>query len=113
MLYDLKELYADKDKVKAIEDMLSTMLQSMKTKNVLSEADEVEQDPTVQLWLLYFSAQHSYFLKDFTKALQFINEAIEHTPTVVDLYIVKAKIYKKAGDMQKAAQLYEEARKLD
>ena len=85
----------------------------MKDKNVLSDQDEEEQDPTVYLWLLYFFAQHYYFLKDFDKALQFINEAIEHTPTVVDLYIVKAKIYKKAGDLKKAAQLYDEARKLD
>ena len=29
------------------------------------------------------------------------------------MYIVKAKIYKKAGDSEKASKLYEEARKLD
>ena len=113
MLYDLKELYTDKDKVQIIGDMLSTMIKNMQEKNVLSEADEEEHDPTVYLWLLYYSAQHHYFLKGYDTALSFINQAIEHTPTVVDLYIVKAKIYKKAGDVNRAAQLYEEARKLD
>jgi peptide alpha-N-acetyltransferase len=42
-----------------------------------------------------------------------LNKAIEHTPTVVDLYILKAKIYKRAGDANRAATLYDEARKLD
>jgi len=42
-------------------------------------------------------------LRNFDKALQYINEAIEHTPTVIELYIVKAKIYKKAGDITKAS----------
>ncbi len=42
-----------------------------------------------------------------------MNMAIEHTPTVVDLYILKAKIYRRAGDAKKASQLYEEARMLD
>ena len=32
---------------------------------------------------------------------------------MVDLYILKAKIYKRAGDVKKAAILYDEARKLD
>jgi hypothetical protein len=50
------------------------------------------------LWLYYYTAQHFYFLKNFEKSLEYINKAIEHTPTVIDLYIVKAKIYKRAGD---------------
>ena len=45
--------------------------------------------------------------------MSYINRAIEHTPTVIDLYIVKAKIYKRSGDPEYASKLYEEARKLD
>ena len=75
--------------------------------------EEEEQDPTVQLWLMYFISQHFYFRRDFEQALSYINKAIEHTPTVVDLYILKAKIYKHGGDAIRASALYEEARKLD
>lgn len=32
---------------------------------------------------------------------------------MIDLYIVKAKIYKRSGDREYASKLYEEARKLD
>lgn len=65
--------------------------------------EDEEQDPTVMLWLYYYSSQHFYFLRDYDRALSFINKAIEHTPTVIDLYIVKAKIYKRAGDPKYAS----------
>jgi hypothetical protein len=55
------------------------------------------------LWLLYFTAQHYYFLKDFDTALQYLNRAIEHSPTVIELYILKAKIFKRAGDPKYAS----------
>jgi peptide alpha-N-acetyltransferase len=63
--------------------------------------------------MLYFLSQHFYFRRNFEEAFNYINRAIEHTPTVVDLYVMKAKIYKRAGDTKKAAILYDEARKLD
>lgn len=59
----------------------------------LDEADEKEQDPTVQLWLYYFQSQHALRLGKYEEAFKWINQAIEHTPTVVELYLVKAKIF--------------------
>jgi hypothetical protein len=55
----------------------------------LSGEDE-EQDPTIELWLLYFLAQHNHFLRNFDKSIEYINLAIAHTPTVVELYVLKA-----------------------
>lgn len=75
--------------------------------------DDEEQDPTVELWLLYFIAQHHHFLRNFDQAIEYINRAIAHTPTVVDLYVLKAQIYKRAGDSEYACKLYDEARILD
>ena len=49
----------------------------------------------------------------YDKSLIFVNKAIEHTPTVIELYIHKAKIYQRLGDPEKAANLTEEARNLD
>ena len=46
-------------------------------------------------------------------ALEFINKAIAHTPTLLELYTLKGKIYQCGGDRQKAAVLHEEARTLD
>ncbi|KAL5996964.1 N-alpha-acetyltransferase 16, NatA auxiliary subunit [Asimina triloba] len=42
-----------------------------------------------------------------------IDEALKHTPTVIDLYSAKGRILKHAGDMKAAAALADEARSMD
>ena len=42
-----------------------------------------------------------------------INKAIEHTPTMPELYITKAKILKHLGKINEASDSAEEGRKLD
>jgi N-alpha-acetyltransferase 15/16, NatA auxiliary subunit len=91
MLEDLRDLYKDHEKVQIIGHMIHSMVEQMKKDMKLSaDGSEAEQDPTVYLWLLYFSAQHFLFTNDFENAFKFIDEAIQHTPTVVELYILKA-----------------------
>lgn len=46
-------------------------------------------------------------------ALKYVDKAIEHTPTLIELFICKAKIYKHAGEFEKAAEFMDEARELD
>ena len=48
-------------------------------------------------WVLCLLAQHYNRRRLTDKALALIDEAIEHTPTIVDFYSVKALIYKRAG----------------
>jgi Tfp pilus assembly protein PilF len=43
-------------------------------------------------------SQHNLRLGNIDEALSFINKAIEHTPTVVELYLVKAKIFQFGGN---------------
>lgn len=113
LLVDLKaDVYCDSSKIKIVEEFLLSNLKSIQEKYTFV-GDDKEQDPTVELWLLYFVAQHYYFLRNFDQAFFYLNQAIEHTPTVVELYILKAKIYKRVGDTNRAATLYDEARKLD
>jgi peptide alpha-N-acetyltransferase len=80
---------------------------------VLDPKDEVEQDPTVYLWLLYFLAHHYYFCRNSQEGLKYIQRAIDHTPTLIDLYTLKGKLMKIAGNRSDAARLFEEARILD
>ena len=79
----------------------------------LAPGDAEEQDPTVYLWLNYFIAQHYKFKGDVTNALKYVDAAIAHTPTLLELYTLKGKIYSMAGDRQGCAALHEEARQLD
>ena len=40
-------------------------------------------------------------------------QAIRYTPTVIDLYLTRARIYKHAGDIQRASDECEIARNMD
>lgn len=50
--------------------------------------------PTTILWVYYYLAQHFDRLRQFQKAHKYIDEALKHTPTLIELYMAKAKIYK-------------------
>ena len=42
-----------------------------------------------------------------------MDKAIEHTPTLIELYVVKARILKHAGDIFEAVKCLDEAQSLD
>lgn len=46
------------------------------------------------LWVQYFLAQHFDMIDQQTPSLEYINAAIESTPTLIELFLIKAKIYK-------------------
>lgn len=50
---------------------------------------------------------------DYSRALSYVDDAISHTPTTVDLYVLKARIYKHAGDHQTAYKYMDVARLMD
>ena len=50
------------------------------------------------------------YQRNIAKALHYVDLAIDHTPTLLELYTLKGKIFQKAGDRVKAADLHEEAR---
>jgi len=55
---------------------------------------EQKQYPTTYLWVLIFLSKLYDFKRNTSKALEFVNKAIEHTPTLVESYMLKARIYK-------------------
>ena len=52
------------------------------------------EPPTAILWVYHFLAQHFDYLRDSKKAMEYIDKALEHTPTLIEAYMVKARIYK-------------------
>lgn len=60
-----------------------------------SEINSAEKEPaTALLWAYYFLAQHFDYLGNTSKALEYINTAIDHTPTLIELFLAKARLYK-------------------
>lgn len=97
LFVNLKKLYADPIKEDTIEKLVEEYLQNLKTCNTFTKSsdagDEIEE-PTAYLWTLYLLAQHYDNKRDTTRALKLIDEAIEHTPTLVELYMTKGRILK-------------------
>mmetsp|Transcript_34692 Transcript_34692/g.61018 ORF Transcript_34692/g.61018 Transcript_34692/m.61018 type:complete len:580 (+) Transcript_34692:86-1825(+) len=121
---DLKSLYSDPFKVKVIEQVAKAHFQSLSSNSsfasirafepelLWSPSDLVEQPPA-KLWTVYLLAQHYYRLHDYAQALEYLKEALDHTPTLPDLYMLKAKIHKKQGDAVLAAETSEKGKQLD
>ncbi|KIO28822.1 hypothetical protein M407DRAFT_229424 [Tulasnella calospora MUT 4182] len=101
---DVKALYRDTNKQDVIGELVLHFSSRL-----------AEYDPTTYVWSLYFLAQHHSHVSP-TKpetALHFINTALEHTPTLPELYMIKARILKRCGDPIGASQTMEDARMLD
>jgi peptide alpha-N-acetyltransferase len=64
--------------------------------------------------MLYFLAQHyATSFPTIPKALVLLDRAIEHTPTLPELYMMKARVLKRAGDLIGASTTMGAAWRLD
>ncbi|KAK6205467.1 NMDA receptor-regulated protein 1-domain-containing protein [Scheffersomyces amazonensis] len=100
---NVKPLYKNHKKLKAIESIVLEFF----------ENDIKQLDPTVFVWTKYFLAQHYLYLNDLKSASTHIDDAINHSPTLVELYIIKAKILKHQKEYIKASEIMNEGRELD
>ena len=55
------------------------------------------EPPSAELWVLFFLVRHFTTIGDTQKAMEYVEKAIEHTPTMMELYMTKAKVYKVFG----------------
>lgn len=116
LFVDLRPLYTSPERVKIIEQLLTGYVSALKKYEVFSEKEKDSEDKepaTALLWTYYYAAQHYDYLGCTAKALDLINAAIEHTPTLIELFVAKARIYKHAGDIQEALRFLDEAQALD
>jgi tetratricopeptide (TPR) repeat protein len=112
----LRPLYNDKGKVQFIHSLLSVFIENIEKNgedNVHLDGSSLPENPTTVMWTYYFIAHHFDVLKDYKKATIFVQKAINHTPTVVELYSCFARIEKHAGDMNAAMENAKRAHELD
>ncbi|KAJ8141571.1 hypothetical protein OY671_005267 [Metschnikowia pulcherrima] len=100
---NVKPLYKNKKKISVIASVVQQFY----------EKDVPQLPPPVFVWTSYFLAQHYLYLNDLASATRHIDAALAHSPTLVELYIVKARIVKHTGDFEKASQIMQEGRSLD
>ncbi|KAF9284862.1 N-alpha-acetyltransferase 16, NatA auxiliary subunit [Mortierella alpina] len=113
LFVNIKTLYTDSAKEEAVEKLALDYLSALDKSKGFDHAGSVVEPPTALLWTLYFLAQHFDFKRNTDQALEYINRAIEHTPTLVELLMTKGRILKHAGDHIAAMDALSEARELD
>ncbi|CAN0878301.1 N-terminal acetyltransferase A complex auxiliary subunit NAA15 [Linum grandiflorum] len=109
---DLSPLYDHPGKAEVLEQLILELEHSIKTNGTYPGRVDKEP-PSTLVWTLFYLAQHYDRRGQCDVALTKIEEAIAHTPTVIDLYLVKSRILKHAGDLPAAAALADEARCMD
>ncbi|XP_055333659.1 N-alpha-acetyltransferase 16, NatA auxiliary subunit-like [Paramacrobiotus metropolitanus] len=112
---DIKIVYENPVKAQIAEEEILRIFAEIQSKEAAINSGGGDDSvlPSTLLWLYYYLAQHYDQKKDYDKAMEFIDLAIAHTPTLVESYSFKAKILKHMGDHQAAATSMEEAQSLD
>lgn len=107
---DLKPLLADPEKARIIRAVAERLRSQFE-----HSSDANTESPSTYLWILHFLAQ-LYSSSHFgltSQALEVAQLAIQHTPTLPDLFLSLAHVYKRAGAFTKAADALRAARELD
>ncbi|XP_076467925.1 N-alpha-acetyltransferase 15, NatA auxiliary subunit-like [Babylonia areolata] len=110
----LRPLYSDPEKVKIIEELALGYVECLKETGYFNKEGSGEQEPaTALLWTYYFLAHHFDQLRQLQRAMDFVDQGLAHTPLLIELYVLKAKILKHAGDLDAAVKMMDEAQSLD
>lgn len=106
---NLKHLYADDFKKTTICELVEAYLSAKGTDQANGDSSKGKGAA------IYFLAQHYnyYRSRELTKAMSYVEEAIEQDPKNVDFAMTKARIWKHYGNSQKASEAMDHARSLD
>jgi len=113
LFVDLRPLYEKQEFADLIHNMMTGLLENQLKFGSFDSEGTIKESPTSLLWTYYFLAQHYDHKKDYAKALELVNTAIDHTPTLIELFTLKGKIYKHAGDPEEAVKCLDEAQSMD
>jgi len=93
--------------------LLKQYVSTLKKNNSFDDEYPDTETPSSMVWAYYLFANHLDQVEEYDDALKLINLAIDHTPTVVELYMLKAKILKHSNELFKAVQSLKEAQEMD
>jgi peptide alpha-N-acetyltransferase len=98
---------------KLILELVDGYLSSLEANNKLLPDDEHEEPPSTKLWTWYLRAGLHELAAEYAEGIVLLDKAIEHTPTAVDMYELKAKLLKLSGDINAAVEVVDAGRDLD
>ncbi|KAG9253497.1 NMDA receptor-regulated protein 1-domain-containing protein [Emericellopsis atlantica] len=104
---NLKHLYADEFKKNTLRELAEEYVKS-------EGIDKESKDKGEAAGLFYLAQHYNYYMsRDLDKSLDYVEKTIEKDPKSVDYHMTKARIFKHQGDLSKASEMMDHARKLD
>ncbi len=104
-------------------DVVSKFIFNLKTFNsfdarvegddVVSDTKTVDEVPTALLWAQFLHAHLLECCGDLVGAQNVIEDCLQHTPTALDMYMKKARLLKKSGNVLEASMVMDHVRGLD
>lgn len=96
LFVNLRSLYKKSEKVDTIQSLLLEYREALKNHGHFNnqEKNNPREPASALLWTYYYLAQHYDYLGQTEKALTEIDAAIDHTPTLIELFVTKGRIYK-------------------
>ena len=94
LFVDLRPLYKDPKKAAIIEELCLNYANSLKSDEESFEPGGEKEPATALLWVYYYLAQHYDHKEEYGKAFEMVEAAITHTPTLIELFLLKGKLYK-------------------
>jgi tetratricopeptide (TPR) repeat protein len=98
---------------KLIVELVNGYVASLASHNKLLPDDEYEEPPSTELWTWYLRAGLHELAGEFSEGIAILDKCLEHTPTAVDFYELKARLLKSAGDIKAAVEVVDAGRDLD
>jgi N-alpha-acetyltransferase 15/16, NatA auxiliary subunit len=98
---------------KLIVGLVDGYLSCLTEKSKLLPGDESNEPPSTFLWTWYLRAGLHEMAAEYVEGIAFLDKCLEHTPTAVDVYELKARLLKKAGDIDAAVECIDKGRDLD
>lgn len=76
-------------------------------------ATPIEESPSAILWAWYLRAGLHELANEYQQGIALLDLCLDHTPTAVDVYELKASLLKAGGDIQAAVECLDKGRELD
>lgn len=95
--------------VRLVDGYISSLLSCSK----FCGEEESEESPSSILWAWYLRALLHEMSGEYPEAVALADKCLEHTPTAVDMYELKARLLKGAGDIEAAVDCLDKGRELD
>lgn len=97
---------------KLLIELVDSYINSLGSKNTFP-GDTTVCAPSTLLWAWYLRAVLHAHAAEYADGITLINKCIDHTPTGVDFYELKANLLEAGGDIQQAADVVDTGRDLD